>query len=190
MLKIISDPEPLADDLDDILVQAETATEIPPEPEGGIPQQWLPGIIRWPIRVFLLPFVLIDLAAQKVARLLITTPYKKEGGCLKRGNCCHYILVPEARGLLGRLFYFWNTQFLGFYRRTKTTHESEGKRVYVMGCRYLRKNGSCGQYFLRPLVCRKWPIIEYFGIPRIIKGCGFRAIAKNMEQKKINRILG
>jgi Fe-S-cluster containining protein len=96
---------------------------------------------------------------------------------LKRGNCCHYILIPEAKGFFGKLYYLWNTQVLGFYRRYSHEHEAEGKPIYVMGCRYLRKDGSCGQYHLRPLICRKWPIIEHFGHPRIIKGCGFTAKA-------------
>lgn len=178
MLKIFSDPPEASPGLDDILVLAEEATEVPHEPPGGIPRQWIPSWIRWPIRLILLPFVFIDLAAQRIARILIRPPLKKEGKCLRRGNCCHYILVPEARGSLGRLFYFWNTQILGFYRRKPEVYESDGKRVYVMGCRYLKKNGSCGRYFLRPAVCRKWPMIEYFGYPRIIKGCGFKAVLR------------
>jgi Fe-S-cluster containining protein len=123
--------------------------------------------------------MLIDLSAQRLARLIIRPPFKKGGKCLKRGNCCHYILVPEAKGFLGKLFYFWNTQILGFYRRTSETYESEGKRVYAMGCRYLKKDGACGRYFLRPAVCRKWPMIEYFGFPRILKGCGFKAVNRD-----------
>lgn len=172
------EPKPTSEGLKEILALAEEATEIPPEPIGGIPKQWVPGGIRWPLRILLLPFIWIDLATQRIAKQLIRPPFKREGKCLKRGNCCHYILVPEARGLLGRLFYFWNTQILGFYRRAPEVYESDGKRVYVMGCRYLKKNGSCGRYFLRPSVCRKWPVIEYFGYPRIIKGCGFKSIPK------------
>ncbi|MBS0603542.1 MAG: hypothetical protein JSS60_00730, partial [Verrucomicrobia bacterium] len=103
MLKIYSEPESVSDGLDEILVRAEEAKEVPPEPEGGIPRQWLPGLIRWPVRVLLLPTILIDLAAQRIARIIVRTPFKKEGKCLKRGNCCHYILVPEAKGFLGRL---------------------------------------------------------------------------------------
>ncbi|SRR5581483_5196517 len=179
MLKIYNQPEPSKESLDEILVLAESAEELPPEPAGGIPKQWLPGFIRWPLRVILLPFILIDLTAQRVARMLIRPPFKKQGKCLKRGNCCHYILVPENKGLLGKLFYVWNTQVLGFYKRRSGAFESEGKRVLVMGCRYLKNDGTCGQYFLRPTVCRKWPIIEYFGHPRIIKGCGFTAAQKD-----------
>jgi Fe-S-cluster containining protein len=168
-------------DLNDILILAEEAEEQPPEPPQGIPRQWLPGFIRWPIRFFLLPFILLDLSAQKLARILIRPPFKKAGKCLKRGNCCHYVLIPEAKGVLGKLFYLWNTQMLGFYKRFDHAHESDGKRVYVMGCRYLQSDGTCKHYFLRPTVCRKWPVIEYFGYPRIIKGCGFKAIPRNPD---------
>jgi hypothetical protein len=182
VLKIYSDPEPPADDLDAILASAEEAEGPPPEPSGGIPRQWMPSFIRWPVRLLLLPFILLDLGAQRVARLLIQPPFKKAGKCLKRGNCCHYILIPEAKGLLGKLYYLWNTQMLGFYRRFPAVHESDGKRVYVMGCRYLKQDGSCGHYYLRPTVCRKWPVIEYFGYPRIIKGCGFKAIPRKPNQ--------
>ncbi len=166
-------------DLDEILALAEEAESPPPEPIGGIPKQRVPGFIRWPIRVLLLPFILLDLTAQRLARLLIRPPFKKEGKCLRRGNCCHYILIPESKGLLGKLYYQWNTQILGFYRRDGAVYESDGKRVYVMGCRYLKKDGKCGRYFLRPTVCRKWPLIEYFGYPRIIKGCGFKAVSRD-----------
>jgi hypothetical protein len=176
MLKIYSPP---TGNLDELLETAGEAEEAPPEPSGGIPRQWVPGWVRWPLRVFFLPFILMDLSAQRVARLLIRPPFKKAGKCLKRGNCCHYILVPEAKGFLGKLFYFWNTQILGFYRRTPDVYESEGKRVYAMGCRYLKKDGACGRYFLRPTVCRKWPLIDYFGYPRILKGCGFKAVNRD-----------
>lgn len=177
MLKIYSESE----ELEEILALAEEAEGPPPDPAGGIPRQWVPGWIRWPIRLLLLPFIHLDLSAQTVAKFLIRPPFKKVGQCLKRGNCCHYILVPEAKGLLGRLLYFWNTQILGFYRRNLKVYESDGKRVYVMGCRYLKKDGKCGHYHLRPAVCRKWPIIEYFGYPRIIKGCGYKAVSRSSD---------
>ncbi len=74
MLKIYSEPESVSDGLDEILVRAEEAKEVPPEPEGGIPRQWLPGLIRWPVRVFLLPVILIDLAAQRVELIYLIAP--------------------------------------------------------------------------------------------------------------------
>jgi len=37
---------------------------------------------------------------------------------------------------------------------------------------------------LRPVVCRKWPVIEIFGQPRMLKGCGFKAIPKETPKPK------
>lgn len=164
--------------LDELIFKAGDAEEPPPPPKDGIPRQWLPGWIRWPIRIFFLPFVLLDLSMQKLARILIPPPFKQVGKCKKRGNCCHYIMLRKPKGLLGWVFLFWNTQINGFYLRDKDPYEYEGHRVVVMGCRYLQKDGSCKHHKLRPMVCRKWPMIEYFGMPRILKGCGFKTVAR------------
>ncbi len=158
-----------------LVEEAGDATEQPPLPKGGIPKQWLPGFIRAPIRWIILPFVLLDLLMQKLARKIIRPPFVAKGGCKRRGNCCHYIMIQEGKGPLAAIYNFWNTQINGFYPRSDKLHIYEDKRVHVMGCRYLKKDGSCGNYLLRPLVCRKWPVIEHFGHPRILKGCGFRA---------------
>lgn len=160
---------------DELVQLAGEATEQPPEPPGGIPKQWLPGFIRWPIRAILTPLVLMDTFAQSVARKIIRPPFKQVGNCYQRGNCCFYVLLPEPKGILGRFFYWWYTQVHGFYARRKTPIEVEGKPMMVMGCRYLQKDGRCGHYRLRPAVCREWPVIEHFGLPKRLKGCGFRA---------------
>ncbi len=182
MLSLHPDHAP-QESLNELIAESDEAVSPPPPPLGGIPAQRLPGWIRWPVRVAFLPFMLLDLAMQRIARLLVTPPFKKIGKCLRRGNCCYTILVPEAKGLLGKLFYFWNTEILGFYRRDPRTFETEGKRVYAMGCRYLSKEGKCTRYLLRPSVCRKWPMIEYFGYPRILKGCGYKAVPRDGADK-------
>ena len=145
-----------------------------PAPTDIPEKQWLPGWIRWPVRVLLFPWVWLDIFAQKCAAKIIRPPYRQEGHCLKRGNCCRYILIPETKGLLGRLHFFYNTQIQGFFPR----YTDHSEKIIVMGCRYLQKDGSCKHHKLRPVVCRKWPQIEYFGKPRILKGCGFKAIPR------------
>lgn len=155
--------------------------------DSSIPKQRVPGWIRWPIRVFFLPFVLLDLQMQKIARILIPPPYKQIGSCKKRGACCHYIMMREPKGFLGKLHVLWNTEINGFFLRDLHPHEYEKKRVLVMGCRYLQKDGSCGHYFLRPMVCRKWPLIEYFGTPKMLKGCGFTAIPRKPIPSSANK---
>lgn len=170
---------------EDELFNAGDATEQPALPPGGIPRQWVPSWIRWPIRLFFLPFVLLDVTMQKLARKLIPPPFVPSGKCKKRGNCCYYILLHKPKGPLGWIFKFWNTQINGFYQRSTDNFEYEGHPVMVMGCRYLQKDGSCGHYTLRPMVCRKWPVIEQFGMPRILKGCGFKAVPRNPNQNPL-----
>lgn len=161
----------------DVFTAGEETTQ-PPLPEGGIPKQKVPGWMRWPIRALCLPFVLIDVSMQKFAKILIPPPYVQKGACKKRGNCCHYILLRKPKGILNRLFYYWNTEINGFYARSQEDYEYEGSLIRVMGCRYLQKDGSCKHYTLRPMICRKWPMIELFGTPRILKGCGFSAVPR------------
>ena len=164
---------------EDIIKMAEDTSGQPKLPEGGIPKQWLPAWIRWPVRVLVLPFVWLDLAAQKLAGLLFKTPYIQKGGCTQRGNCCYFIIIPEPKSWYTKLYYFWNTQINGFYPRHPEPLKVDKETVMVMGCRYLQKNGSCGHYRLRPTVCRQWPYIEYFGPPKILKGCGYYAIPRD-----------
>lgn len=194
----MKEKHPLWNQPEDIINLAEKP-EQPPLPKGGIPKQWVPGWIRWPIRVIFLPFVLLDLLAQRIAGFFFKTPYRQEGKCYQRGNCCYYIIMPAPKGFLTKLYYFWNTQINGFYPRHPQPIEVEGEELMVMGCRYLQKNGSCGQYRLRPQVCRQYPFIEYFGVPRILKGCGFYAVPrdknfdpypddKNLPKNKLNII--
>jgi Fe-S-cluster containining protein len=161
--------------LEELLDEAGEALYPPPAPPGGIPPQFLPSWIRLPIKLFVFPFVLLDYAMHKLARKIIRPPFKKEGKCLKRGNCCYYVLIRHSKNLFGKLFYLWQTEINGFYLRYKEPYEYEGKKMVVMGCRYLKKDGTCNQYWLRPMVCREWPVIEHFGYPKILKGCGYRS---------------
>jgi len=162
-------------DIEDLVFKAGEAKEQPALPPHGIPRQKVPGWIRWPIRLLFLPFILLDVAMQRVARWLIPPPYKQVGSCKKRGNCCHYIMIRKPKGFLGWIFKFWNMEINGFYLRSDQEYEYENHKVMVMGCRYLQKDGSCKHHKFRPMVCRKWPVIEAFGVPRMLKGCGFKA---------------
>lgn len=158
--------------INDLIENAGIAKLPPPLPNGRIPRRYLPGIIRWPIKVMMLPFLWLDSFSQKVAKLIIPPPFVRAGKCKKRGNCCHYILIRKFKGPLGFLDIFWHTQVNGFFRRQKKAVDYDKGKVYVMGCRYLKKDGRCGNYLFRPSVCRTWPRIEIFGVPEVLKGCG------------------
>ena len=167
----------MLDHLEILLENVGDAVQEPPS--QAIPRQKIPSWMRKSILWTLLPFVLLDLSMQRLARKLVRPPFIQKGSCKKRGNCCHYIMIEKGTGLFGRLYYLWFTEIHGFYPRLPTPQNYEGKKVFVMGCRHLRKDGSCGHYQLRPTVCRKWPLIEHFGHPKILKGCGFKAELRN-----------
>ena len=170
--------------LEELLKTAEDATTAPKEPDGGIPKQKLPSWLRITIKCLCLPFLYMELTTERVAKWIIRPPFKQVGTCKRRGNCCHYILFPETHGIVKKIFTFWNTEVNGFYRREQLNYEYEGKKVLVMGCRYLQKNGSCSNHTFRPKVCRTWPIIEYFGYPKVLKGCGYQAKLRKSAEKK------
>jgi Fe-S-cluster containining protein len=173
------------DEIETLIEKAAIAKSEPCTPPHGIPPQWIPSVVRWTLRILFLPFIWLDLVAQKIARWIIRPPFQQAGHCLKRGNCCHYILLQKKRGPLQWINYFWNTQINGFFPRFLHDFEYEGRKMQVMGCRYLKKDGKCAHYRLRPAVCRQWPRIEYFGRPQILKGCGFYAVDRKTKLKVI-----
>ncbi len=148
--------------------------------EGSLPppshikhRVWFPRWMGKMLKYYLLPFAWLDIGAERVAKKIIKPPFKRTGACKKRGTCCHHILLPHIKGVPGKLVYWWYTQVHGFFPRFKEPKWYRGKRIHVMGCSYLKKDGSCGQYRLRPVVCRKWPFIERFAHPEVLRGCGF-----------------
>ena len=164
--------------LEELVEKIESSTS---KPKHEIPKQWLPGWIRWPIRALLLPFLLLDQFSQKFARLIIKPPFRKKGTCKKCGKCCHYLLIPEPKGILGGIQWFWLTQVSGFFLRDHPPVTDEEDPYLVMGCRYLKDDNSCAHHFLRPAICREWPIIERFETPQILPGCGYKIITRNQK---------
>lgn len=170
--------------LEDLLHKAESATSPPIDPPEGIPPQRLSPWIRWGIRLIWLPFLYLELITEKIAKFFIRPPFLQAGECKRRGNCCHYILFPETKGLIKKLFLFWNTEVHGFYKRQGLEYEVDGKKIHVYGCRHLRKNGTCSNHFFRPKVCRSWPLISHFGYPKVFKGCGYQIKIRPSYTKK------
>jgi hypothetical protein len=171
------------DFLHKILIRAETI-QSPLEIYKLPPKQILPAPLRNLLKIMYLPILLLDLSMQKMAKKIIRPPFEQKGNCKKRGNCCYFILLPESQSFLGKVFYFWQTEINGFFIREKSPPDQDGKKMLIMGCRHLRKDGSCGSYITRPSVCRKWPIIEHFGRPRLLKGCGYHIQLRKKYDKE------
>ncbi len=162
------------------LLFEQASSETAPFHEKNLPsKQRLPLPVRRTLQLLILPFIHLDLFMQKVARQIIRLPYKRAGQCKRRGNCCRNILIEPPRNIFGRIYYWWQTEINGFFPRNKKDYEHDGTPIWVMGCRHLAPNGQCQQYRYRPLVCRKWPEIECFGKPRLLKGCGYKIEKRN-----------
>lgn len=151
----------------------------PPLPEGGLKKQWFPSPLRLCIKLLIYPFMMLDIFAKKIALRIVPPPFKITGSCKKRGNCCHYILLRTKSKKLSLLSLFWHTQINGFFLRSKKADNVMGKNHFVMGCRYLRKDGSCSNYILRPALCRNWPDVGFRREHGILKGCGFQVREKS-----------
>ncbi len=156
-------------------------------PKNNPPKQRLPGWIRWPLRILAFPVMILDVYSQKFAYLIFKPKYKLEGGCKKRGNCCHFIHMgwPDKNqskiSSLSKLYVFWQTEVLGFYFRSFDFIEDD-ELTRVMSCRYLTKKGTCKHYRLRPGICRDWPKTHSFRKPHLLKGCGFKPVLRKKEK--------
>ena len=172
------------------IILEDNAMENAGQPSSRVKHKvWVPRWISKAIKYYLLPFAWLDINTEKVAKKIIKPPFKQVGACKKRGKCCHHILLPHVKGISGRLIYWWYTQIHGFFPRFQETKWYKGKKVHVMGCSYLKKDGSCGQYRLRPILCRKWPFIERFAYPEILRGCGFSSEPSCEEGLDVDDVL-
>ncbi|MGM0439962.1 MAG: hypothetical protein ACQEP8_02455 [Chlamydiota bacterium] len=154
--------------------------KIKPLESDKIPRQKLPGWIRWPLRVVVLPFVWLDMLTGKISKWLIRPPYRRIGKCSACGRCCHCILIDEPHDFWGACYLWWNREINGFYLRRQKPVETESGRMLVMSCRYLVK-GCCQHYFLRPSICRRWPEVECFDEPQIMNGCSYQVVERSTK---------
>ncbi len=149
-------------------------------PDLEIPSQRMPSVIRWVFRWILYLFMIFDLCIQKGFSLLFPPPFPMKGACKKRGACCHHILMAWPPYLdwvpfIARFYMIWMTEINGFYLKGRDIEDEVGMTLKVVGCRYLQKDGSCGNYRFRPAICRQYPRQGFFRRPRLMKGCGYRA---------------
>lgn len=169
------------------------SSQQPGPPPEGIPPQRTPAPLRFALKALVLPFMLLDLAVQKIIQTLSPPPYKITGGCKQRGHCCHYILMQWPPILdkwpwFRAFWLWWHTDIHGFYSRGFDAEGPNGDVVKVMSCRYLQKDGRCGQYPLRPAICRQWPRIEFTSRPHLLKGCGYQILPRNPPPSDDNTI--
>jgi hypothetical protein len=79
----------------------------------------------------------------------------------------------DAHPWLARLILFKMTRIYNFYDRGYTWEVEQGFMARVLSCHSLQPDGSCGEYRIRPLICRTYPELPLIGKPMVLKGCGY-----------------
>lgn len=125
------------------------------------------------------PLLLLLEAGHRFGRVLLQTEFKVQGACKKRGACCHHILMEWSPWLdrhpwMGRWALWKMTRFYDFYDKGYSWEVQDGLQVRVLGCHALQEDGRCGQYRLRPMICRTYPEVPLTGRPQVLRGCGYR----------------
>jgi Fe-S-cluster containining protein len=151
----------------------------PPPPPSGVPAQRLPAPARRALQLLVLPFVLLDVAAQRLVQRVLRPRWRLSGGCARSGHCCRYITQHASSGglLVGRgadrLLRWWATEVNAFYARDFDVGDGAEPGVTVYSCRNLTAEGTCADYAFRPALCRSWPRVGFFAKPHLHKGCGY-----------------
>lgn len=153
------------------------------------PAQWLPGWIRWPLRVLLWPYVVVDVAVERAVQRVGAPAWRLAGRCDRSGACCLHILAPlpayiERVPPLRWLALAWFTQVHGFYERGFSSEMPGSPPARVLGCRYLRDDRGCAHYHLRPGLCRRHP--QRMGRPpAFLPGCGYRLASEEQSRLRV-----
>jgi hypothetical protein len=147
----------------------------PDPPPRGIIVRVLRGLARVGMYVFV---IILD-AGRRFGALILQTEYKIAGGCDKRGACCHHVLLEwstlfDRFPILGRIVLWKYTRLYSFFDRGYTWEIQPGLMTRVLGCHAVQEDGSCGEYRMRPLICRAFPELPLTGKPLLLNGCGYR----------------
>jgi len=122
-------------------------------------------------------FILLDNWLHNILKkYILKTRYKITGKCRMCGNCCKEILLcatpAQCRNILfSTVATKWIEWIFDFTLLKIDTKEG----YFVFSCKKQLPDGTCGNYFWRPSVCRNFPLVDYFKEPVLLPGCGFKA---------------
>jgi hypothetical protein len=138
------------------------------------------AVTRWLWRELLRLFVLADLAAVRLVQKIVPPRYELRGACDQRGVCCTQIVGNPPRfvkrGRLIHLFAWYHQIMHNFHVVARGTDDE-----LIFRCGHLQTDGRCGIYRHRPRLCRNYPVLPWFGPPRLLPGCGFQVVPRGLK---------
>lgn len=122
----------------------------------------------------------IDWGFRRISRIAVPYPYKRIGKCRVCGKCCEQIAFEMEKKYFK---YQWWLHFLIFYNdffnHLDFLEAVPEEELVLFKCRLINENGSCGNYFWRPVFCREYPRpYKYFQKPDTLPWCGFSFVDK------------
>ena len=133
------------------------------------------ALLRLAVREIVRLFILLDLACASLVQKMIRPKFYVRGQCDKRGTCCKHIVGDPPRWVKRtRLL-----QAFAAYHRVMHNFEVVARgpdEQLIFSCGHLRSDGRCGIYRYRPRICRNYPVLPFYGPPRLLPGCGYRVV--------------
>ena len=115
----------------------------------------------------------LDLIFNYYIHKVFPTQYVRQGKCKKRGVCCTNLAIGASSFILKRPYFKYIVlKYFSFFYNFEPIGEHLEEKVIVFRCRYL-KNYQCSIHKFRPFMCRRYPIVNFFGKPKVLPGCGY-----------------
>ncbi|MBI5507571.1 MAG: YkgJ family cysteine cluster protein [Deltaproteobacteria bacterium] len=125
-------------------------------------------------------FVLLELGAMQLVRLVYPPRFVLRGRCQRRGACCRHVIADPPAWIAKTALL---PLFVAYHRVAHRFHlvgrGPEG--VLVFRCGHLTAADRCGIYRYRPLLCRNYPVLGFFEAPHLLPGCGLVAVPRVVD---------
>lgn len=142
------------------------------------------AISRRILRELRLVLIWLQLAALKLARLVVRPNYVLLGECQMTGLCCKQIVGDPPNFV--KQGARWSRLFTAYH---KTLHNFDvvargPNDEFIFKCGHLQPDGRCGIYRTRPLFCRAYPAVPFWGKPQLLPGCTYKVAHRNASNMK------
>ena len=126
------------------------------------------------LKRIIISFMLLDNFIVQGFKRLFPTRYKIRGNCKQCGKCCEEILLRGTNRQINNPFFRniairWISWLYGFY----LLYVDYERNYLAFSCSHRGEDGKCKNYFLRPPICRNYPLLDYFEEPKFLPWCSF-----------------
>lgn len=134
-------------------------------------------VISFIVRVVVLPVHIFTEKLGRLWRYLERPRYQIRGACQSNGRCCEKLLLAEypllVWPILRQVTRFWMEKIYPFVIHENAIQDPDtGEYFRLLSCRNL-VDGRCREYWLRPRICREWPMSNSRYRPVLFHQCGY-----------------